>query len=402
MRSTTQRPRHPIAGLVIPLASLVLVLGAAGPARAQLGGVEGRVSDGVTGQPLSGVQIAVEGTTLITLSNGGGRYLLQGVPAGERTLVFEYVGYAAGAAPGDGGPGADHGGGHRALARTAVQLDELMITGRPEAEAMRRSSRLRGQWGPGHIRLLRRLQHRILRAHRGKRLSPGQRGTPVHLLDRRGPRVVRQRAPLHPVGRAAARRRRPDRGDDQLLPLRVGLACRREHPFSVTTEVWDAPWKREPQAGADRAARRARSTPRTCRPATWSSCSTCPARCGRRTSCRCSRSAFALLVDQLRPQDRVAIVVYAGAAGLVLAVDAGQIASARRSWPRSTSCRPGAARRGAPGLRARVCHVALRALHGRRKQPDHPRHRRRLQRGRVERRRDGAPDRDRSATAGPS
>jgi Ca-activated chloride channel family protein len=30
------------------------------------------------------------------------------------------------------------------------------------------------------------------------------------------------------------------------------------------------------------------------------------------------KSAFRLLVDQLRPQDRVAIVVYAGASGLVL------------------------------------------------------------------------------------
>jgi Ca-activated chloride channel family protein len=30
------------------------------------------------------------------------------------------------------------------------------------------------------------------------------------------------------------------------------------------------------------------------------------------------KSAFELLVNQLRPQDRVAIVVYAGAAGLVL------------------------------------------------------------------------------------
>ena len=37
------------------------------------------------------------------------------------------------------------------------------------------------------------------------------------------------------------------------------------------------------------------------------------------------KQAFALLVDQLRPQDRVAIVVYAGNAGLVLPSTSGRV-----------------------------------------------------------------------------
>ena len=53
-------------------------------------------------------------------------------------------------------------------------------------------------------------------------------------------------------------------------------------------------------------------------PATSSSWSTSPARCKSRTSCRWCNGASQRLVEQLGENDQVAIVVYAGASGLVL------------------------------------------------------------------------------------
>ena len=105
------------------------------------------------------------------------------------------------AAPGDGGPRSDHGGGHRANAgcgSTGRAHDSGSTAG---IHAARRHRGCRA----GHIRLLHRLQHRIVRPHRGERLPACRRGAAVHLLDRRGPGFVFERPPLHPVRRAAAR-----------------------------------------------------------------------------------------------------------------------------------------------------------------------------------------------------
>ena len=90
-----------------------------------------------------------------------------------------------------------------------------------------------------------------------------------------------------------------------------------EHPFAVATEVWEAPWK--PQHRLVRIGLRARSMDTDDLPpgnlvflidvsGSMESPDKLPL----------LKKAFALLVEQLRAEDRVAIVVYAGAAGLVL------------------------------------------------------------------------------------
>ena len=90
-----------------------------------------------------------------------------------------------------------------------------------------------------------------------------------------------------------------------------------EHPFVVGTEVWRAPWKKEHLLV--RIALRARSVDTEDLPPNNLvflvdvSGSMTPA-----DKLPLLKRAFSLLVDQLRPGDRVAIVVYAGAAGLVL------------------------------------------------------------------------------------
>ena len=314
MRSTTQRLRQPITAPVIALASLVLVLGAAGPVGAQLGGIEGRVSDGVTGQPLSGVQIAVEGTTLITLSNGGGRYLLQGVPAGEHTLVFEYLGYAAERRQVTVAPGqttvVDI-----ALARAAVSMDELVITGRPQAESRLRAvgARSADLAAYSFSTDFNTESYAHIAENDFRLVSAAPLSTFSIDVDRASYSNVRRfiqsgtRPPIDAV-----------RIEEMInyFPYDWGRV-RGDHPFAVTTEVWEAPWNRDHRLvriGLHAESMDVDDLPPgnlvflldvsgSMRPA---------------DKLPLLKSAFALLVDQLRPEDRVAIVVYAGAAGLVL------------------------------------------------------------------------------------
>ena len=92
---------------------------------------------------------------------------------------------------------------------------------------------------------------------------------------------------------------------------------RGDHPFSVTTEVWEAPWKREHRLV--RIGLHAESIDTGDLPPgnlvflLDVSGSMMPP-----NKLPLLKKAFGLLVDQLRPEDRVAVVVYAGAAGLVL------------------------------------------------------------------------------------
>ena len=61
---------------------------------AQTGKVTGVVTDQVTGQPLEGVQVFLQGTGYGTLTNANGRYFLISVPPGTYTVAARRIGYA--------------------------------------------------------------------------------------------------------------------------------------------------------------------------------------------------------------------------------------------------------------------------------------------------------------------
>src|SRR5699024_11528980 len=58
----------------------------------------GTVTDSNTGEVLPGVNIAVEGTTIVTTTNAEGRYQLQ-VPSSNDTLRFSFIGYESQSVP---------------------------------------------------------------------------------------------------------------------------------------------------------------------------------------------------------------------------------------------------------------------------------------------------------------
>jgi len=69
---------------------------AAGAAAQQAGIVEGVITAAQTGEPLTGVQVFVQGTNIGTLSAQDGSYTLRNVPAGEREVRATMLGYGRG------------------------------------------------------------------------------------------------------------------------------------------------------------------------------------------------------------------------------------------------------------------------------------------------------------------
>jgi len=58
------------------------------------GTISGRISDEKTGEALAGVTISIEKTSIISISESSGMYELKKIKPGKYTLVFEVVGYA--------------------------------------------------------------------------------------------------------------------------------------------------------------------------------------------------------------------------------------------------------------------------------------------------------------------
>jgi TonB-linked SusC/RagA family outer membrane protein len=77
------------------LAAALLASIGSTPVAAQQGTIMGQVVDRSTSQPLVGAQVYVVGTTVGALANRDGRYVIQGVPAGEHQVRATLIGYSS-------------------------------------------------------------------------------------------------------------------------------------------------------------------------------------------------------------------------------------------------------------------------------------------------------------------
>ena len=88
------RNRRLVPGFLLLLLLTLILAPSALVAQANTGIVTGRVTAaGENAGPLSDVQVTVVGTALFALTGNDGRYTLKGVPAGEQTLTFRWIGY---------------------------------------------------------------------------------------------------------------------------------------------------------------------------------------------------------------------------------------------------------------------------------------------------------------------
>jgi TonB-linked SusC/RagA family outer membrane protein len=92
-----------------------------------IGTIRGRVSDAATAEPLVGVQIRVDGTTIGAQTGADGTYTITGVPAGSRSVSVRRVGYAPErvtvTVAAEAAATQDF-----ALARVATTLNEVVVT----------------------------------------------------------------------------------------------------------------------------------------------------------------------------------------------------------------------------------------------------------------------------------
>ncbi|HEV8600845.1 MAG TPA: TonB-dependent receptor [Gemmatimonadales bacterium] len=99
------------------------------PAAAQgTGTVKGTVTQTGTEQPLVGVNVTVNGTTIKGVSNTRGVYTIENVPAGAQTLTFRWLGYRPVQASATVTAGSTTTVDAK-LEQLPIQLSELMVTG---------------------------------------------------------------------------------------------------------------------------------------------------------------------------------------------------------------------------------------------------------------------------------
>lgn len=119
---------------------LLVVLGAAmllpGALQAQ-GTVTGTVTEQGSMRPLDAVQVYVPGTSIGTLTNAAGRFLIVNVPAGEHEVRAERVGYGSGSETVTV-PEGETVQLNFTLGTSAIQLDQIVVTGAGQATQVKR------------------------------------------------------------------------------------------------------------------------------------------------------------------------------------------------------------------------------------------------------------------------
>ena len=314
------------ATLIVALATVALA--GTAPAQAQTGTIRGQVTDSATGEAIPIARISVEGTRIRARTDEDGRYTLTGVPLGGVVVVAELLGYE---------PERREVSVRRG--RTTTVDFRLGQSETAMAEELMRSAALRGvvveaeaarmRVEPGQVRAADHVvQLQALHfqppdfntesyAHIAENDFRLVSASPLSTFS-----IDVDRASYSNIRRFIQDGERPPvdavRIEEMInyFPYEWG-SVGREHPFSVTTEVWDAPWERDHRLV--RIGLHARSIDtEDLPPSNLVFLLDVSGSMRPENKLPLLKKAFALLVDQLRPQDRVAIVVYAGAAGLVL------------------------------------------------------------------------------------
>jgi Ca-activated chloride channel family protein len=286
------------------------------------GGIEGSVRD-PNGRPIAGASIVVAGTSLSARSDSAGKYLISGVPAGAATLTARAIGFTPvtkQVTVREGRVAAMD----FVLAPQKLRLDELVTSG---AKADRAAQEGRVAAPSPITRMSAAGQRSSMVANRDFNTEEYR-----HFGDNGWQSSLRQ--PLSTfsidVDAGSYSNLRRFLRDGQLPPkdaVRVEEMLnyfryqypepRRGEPFSVTTELAEAPWR--PGHKLARIGLQAvRLSLDELPPTNLVFLLDVSGSMQSPDKLPLVKSAFRLLVNELRDEDRVAIVVYAGAAGLVL------------------------------------------------------------------------------------
>jgi Ca-activated chloride channel family protein len=296
------------------------------------GRIAGHVTDSTSGAPVANALVTVQGTSLHVSTDQKGGYTIDNVPVGTYTLKAQYIGYR---------PQAKAGVNVRAnataivdfkLEQSALRLEAVVVTGVSKGARAERAYAAMGvvdapvDMSGVHARF------DTAEAWRYQR-QPGNREQYDEIVE--NPFIAVAADPLSTfsidVDRASYSNMRRFIMQDGQLPPRDAVRIEElvnyfpydyaepqgDDPVAIHAEVAAAPWN--PQHQLVRIGLQARRIRVENLPTSNFvflldvSGSMMP-----ENKLPLVKSAMRLLVNQLRPQDRVAIVVYAGSAGLVL------------------------------------------------------------------------------------
>lgn len=297
------------AAVAIALTGLLL---AAFLAPAKTGRLHGTVLDAHTGSPLAGVNVEILNTTLKTTTDQNGRYEFTAVPVGKHDVTFTLFGYL-----------------HRTFRNVTIEergaklLDATLITSPVQDETavarmMEKYSGADGRFYAPTFAAAPRSRYNIEDyAHIVENTWQNPLSNPLSTFS-----IDVDAASYGNIRRFIEHGQTPPKDAVRIEEMVNYFTYEYpdpsgEHPFSITMEAGTAPWA--PQHRLVHIGLQGKRMAETERPASnlvflidVSGSMDSP------DKLPLLKQAFGLLIDELRFEDRVAIVVYAGAAGLVL------------------------------------------------------------------------------------
>jgi Ca-activated chloride channel family protein len=329
---------HPVRFLVV----LVGLLAASRPlAIVETGTISGHVRDSVSGAPIPNASVIVAGTAFGAIAKQDGSYVIANVPVGKHTVVARFIGYKTKQKSGIRVTANAIATVDFRLEMSVLQLQEMVVTGAAAPAAQRsmvgamslHAFAATDQYAPGGPGV----RFDSTEAWRYQR-QPGNREQYDEIVE--NPFIAVAADPLSTfsidVDRASYSNMRRFIMQDGQLPPRDAVRIEElvnyfpydyadpdgDAPLAIHAEVGPAPWKSQHQLV--RIGLQARRVNVRNLPASNFvflldvSGSMIPP-----NKLPLVKAAMRLLVNELRPKDRVAIVVYAGSAGLVLPSTAG-------------------------------------------------------------------------------
>jgi Ca-activated chloride channel family protein len=325
---------------VYPVRLILLLIGALiAPttlAVVETGSIAGHVRDATTSRPIVGANVVAVGTSLSTVTDGNGHYVIANVPVGTYTVLARFIGYASGEKKGIRVTANAIAVADLTIASSPIALQEVVVTGLYGARAANGVVRVRGAAAASRTDALYVVDgvgvYDSSESWRYQR-QPGNREQYDEIVENSFIAVAAD--PLSTfsidVDRASYSNMRRFIMQDGQLPPRDAVRIEElvnyfpydyadpdgDDPLAIHTEVAPAPWR--PQHQLVRIGLQARRVKvENLPPSNFVflldvSGSMMPA-----NKLPLVRSAMRLLVNQLRAKDRVAMVVYAGSAGLVL------------------------------------------------------------------------------------
>jgi Ca-activated chloride channel family protein len=301
------------AAALLPALALFL------PPAMSTGAIEGRVRDGA-GAPVGNAQVTIVGRPNSALTDGIGRYRLADVPAGKHTLRVVARGYRPSRA--EGVSVTRNATTLRDFTLEAAALDRDEVAQRAEEQRdSRDAAAVAAPKTVGYSDHAMRRRQEAWNTEDYRRIEDNRfhstRTTPLSTFS-----IDVDRASYSNMRRFLLEGRLPPadaiRTEELINYFTYEYAePRGEHPFTVAADFGPAPWNpdhRLVRIGLQGRRYAARELP----PSNLVFLIDVSGSMSSADKLPLVQQAFRLLVNELRPEDRVAIVVYAGSAGLVL------------------------------------------------------------------------------------